>query len=76
MARLVNRLSGYPDTGNLMGSAFQQEDGAPPILLIHGPQPDNDPKHPLIEEQRQGIGVDRMLELFAAYGHDMRANLS
>jgi hypothetical protein len=75
-ARLVNRLSGYPDTFKLMGTAFQQEDGGPPILLIHGQQPDNDSQHPLIDEQRQGIGVDRMLELFAAYQHDMRANLS
>jgi hypothetical protein len=75
-ARLVNRLSGYPDTFGLMGAAFQQEDGGPPVFLAHGPQPDNRPDHPLIREQRQGIGVDRMLELFAAYQHDMRANLS
>lgn len=75
-ARLVNRLSGYPDTFKLMGRAFQQEDGGPPVLLIHGAQPDNDPQHPLIHEQRQGIGVDRTFELFAAYGHDMRANPS
>jgi hypothetical protein len=75
-ARLVNRLSGYPDTANLMGSAFQQDDGGAPILLLHGPQPDNRTDHPLIQEQRQGIGVNRMLELFAAYGHDMRARIS
>ncbi len=75
-ARLVNRLSGFSDTFKLMGTAFQQEDGGPPILLIHGQQPDNNPQHQLIQEQRRGIGVDRMLELFAAYEHDMRANLS
>ena len=75
-ARLVNRLSGFPDTANLMGSAIQQDDGGPPVLLIHGPQPDNRPDHQLIQEQRQGIGFDRMLELFAAYGHDMRASNS
>jgi hypothetical protein len=74
-ARLVNRLSGFPDTFRLMGTAFQQDDGGLPLLLIHGTQPDNDPQHPLIQEQRQGIGVDRTFELFAAYGHDMRANL-
>ena len=73
-ARLVNRLNGFPDTFKLMGTAFQQDDGGPPLLLIHGQQPDNDPKHPLIEQQRQGIGVDRTLELFAAYEHDMRAS--
>jgi len=72
MARLVNNISGFTTTGGLMGSAFQQEDGGLPILLAHGAQPDNDPNHPLISEQRNGIGVDRMLELFAAYKHDMR----
>jgi hypothetical protein len=75
-ALLVNRLSGFPDTFRLMGTAFQQVDGGPPVLLIHGPQPENNPDNPLIQEQRQGIGVDRMLELFAAYQHDMRANIS
>jgi hypothetical protein len=71
-ARLVNRLGGFADTMNLMGVAFQQEDGGPPLLLVLGPQPDNDANHKLIHEQRNGIGVDRMLELFAEYGHDMR----
>lgn len=71
-ARLVNRLGGFPDTMNLMGVAFQQEDGGPPLLLVLGPQPDNDANHRLIHEQRNGIGLDRMLDLFAEYGHDMR----
>ena len=75
-ARLVNRIGGFPDTFKLMGTAFQQEDDGPPMLLIHGPQPDNTRDHPLIREQRQGIGVDRMLELFAAYDHDMRSGQS
>jgi len=70
--RLVNNLSGYDTSSGLLGSAFHQEDGGYPVLLVHGPQPDNDPNHQLINEQRNGIGVDRMLELFAAYGHDMR----
>ncbi len=72
-ARLVNRISGFPDTNRLMGTAFQQEDGGPPLLLIHGAQPDNAADHPLIGEQRNGIGLDRALALFAEYGHDMRA---
>lgn len=75
-ARLINRLSGFPDTSHLMGSAFQQEDGGVPLLLLHGPQPNNRADHPLIEQQRQGIGIDRMFELFAAYGHDMRPSKS
>ena len=75
-ARLVNRIAGYPETSNLMGIAFQQEDTGPPLLLIAGPQPGTNPGHALIGDQRNGIGLDRALELFAAYGHDMRASTS
>lgn len=75
-ARLVNNINGYVNSGGLMGSALHQEDGGYPVLLLHGPQPDNDPNHTLLSDQRNGIGVDRMLELFAAYGHDMRAKNS
>ena len=75
-ARLVNNINGYVNSGGLMGSALHQEDGGYPVLLLHGPQPDNDPNHTLLSDQRHGIGVDRMLELFAAYGHDMRAKNS
>lgn len=74
-ARLVNRVGGYPDTFNLMGSAFQELDRAPPILIIHGIQAGPNNAHPLLAEQRFGIDVDRMLELFAAYGHDMRGGI-
>lgn len=74
-ARLVNRVGGYPDTFNLMGSAFQQVDGAPPVLLVHGIQVGANNTHPLLGDQRNGIGVDKMLELFAAYGHDMRGGI-
>lgn len=72
-ARLVNRLAGFHDTSNLMGFAFQQDDGWPPLLLLAADQPyTNRPDHPLIAEQRNGIEFDRALDLFAIYGHDMR----
>jgi hypothetical protein len=61
-----------PETVNLMGVAFQQEDGGQPLMLVLGQKDDRSESHPLVQEQRNGIGVDRMLELFAAYGHDMR----
>ncbi len=70
-ARLMNRLGGFPDTFNLMGTAFQQTDGGLPVLLIHGIQAGHLSEPDLIRQQHEGIGVDRMLELFAAYGHDM-----
>lgn len=81
-ARLVNRLGGHHDTANLVGVAFEENDGQLPMLLLTGPQPyTNRPDHPLLTEQRHGIGFDRVLELFVAYNHDMRpaanaANLS
>jgi hypothetical protein len=72
-ARLVNRLAGFHDTANLMGTAFQQDDVWPPILVLGPEQPfTNRPDHPLIAEQRNGIEFTRALELFAIYGHDMR----
>lgn len=70
-ARLVNRVGGFPDSYNLMGSAFQQADGAPPVLMIHGLQAPQNGDHMLLHDQRYGIGMERMLELFEAYGHDM-----
>ena len=72
-ARLVNRLSGFANTMNLMGASFQQEDRPISLLLIAGPQLPELQNHELIQQQKDGIDVNRMLELFAAYGHDMRA---
>ena len=72
-ALIANQLAGFKDiTLNLQGTAFLDPDNGPPILLIHGPQPDTRSIHPLISEQRNGISIDRMFELFAAYDHDMR----
>lgn len=73
-ATLVNRLSGFDNTHNLTGVTFQQSNGFPPLLLIVGPQPYNKPDHKLIADQKDGIDFDRALEMFAAYGHDMRAS--
>lgn len=72
-ARLVNRFNGYPDTSMMMGTTFQEGNGVMPVLILHGPQPDNMADHPLIADQKNGIGFDRVLELFALYNHDMRA---
>ncbi len=74
-ARLVNRIGGYPDTYNLVGTAFQDMDGGPPVLIVHGMQAGMNNQHPLLVEQREGIGIDKMLELFAAYDHDMRGGI-
>ena len=44
-------------------------------MLVHGIQAGPNNEHPMLAEQRNGIGVNRMLELFAAYGHDMRGGI-
>ncbi len=70
-ARLLNRLSRFPDTYNLSGTAILPEPGELPVLLIHGIQADFRTDHSLIVQQREGIDVDRVFELFTAYKHDM-----
>jgi hypothetical protein len=75
-ARLLNRLAAFPDTVHLSGSAFAQTDSVLPILIIHGIQANPLNGHPLMAEQQDGIGLDRMFELFAAYSHDMRPSLA
>ena len=76
-ARLLNRLAGHHDTSNLVGVLHDENDGELPMLLLSGPQPyTNRPDHPILTEQRHGIGFDRMIELFQAYNHDMRAAAS
>jgi hypothetical protein len=72
-ARLINRIGGYPDTFGLMGAGFQQTDGGGPYLLLDPKQPDRRDNHPLAIEQRQGVSLDRILELYAAQNHDMRS---
>lgn len=72
-ARLVNRLNEYPDTFGLLGTAFQQDDGGPPLLLIHRDPEGKETDHPLTVDQRNGIGFSKALDLFASYNHDMRA---
>jgi hypothetical protein len=72
-ARLLTRIGGYPDTSGLMGRAFAQPDG-PPLLVLEKAQPGSFGIHPLITEHREGATLDRVFEVFAAQGHDMRTN--
>jgi hypothetical protein len=74
-ARLVNRLAGYDDTFRMMGLAAQQLDG-PPYFLVDEAQEAALAKNPLIQEQRQGATLDRILEIYAANNHDMRPGLA
>lgn len=72
-ARLVNRIGGFPDTLAMMGVAAQQTDGGWPLFLTDLKQADGRNDHQLAIEQRRGASADRIFELYAKYGHDMRS---
>lgn len=65
--RLSNRLRGYPDTRNLR-ARVRPLDGRrrPVVTLVDGDQP-------LAPEQRDGLTFERLLEIYAAHGHDLRS---
>jgi hypothetical protein len=70
-ARLINRIGGFPDTFGILGVAFQQPHEAPVFLALNGS--DGKPSaNPIINEQRNGITLDRLFEIYAANNHDMR----
>jgi hypothetical protein len=65
-----NRLKGYPDTLNLKCQVHPQAARQRPWIEL---EPTD---HPLAVEQREGITLDRLLELYAIHGHDIRPALS
>jgi len=65
-----NRLRGYPDTLNLKCRVHPQAARQRPLIEL---EPTD---HPLAVEQRSGITVDRLLELYAINGHDMRKSFA
>jgi hypothetical protein len=65
-----NRLNGYPDTVNLKCHVHPQDNRQRPLIEL---EPTD---HPLAREQREGITFDRLLEIYALHGHDIRAALS
>jgi hypothetical protein len=65
-----NRLNGYPDTLNLKCEVQPQAGRQRPFVRLEPTQ------HPLAIEQRVGITFDRVLEIYALNGHDLRTVLS
>lgn len=74
-ARLVNNLATYPTTVNIMGIAAQNPQDLP-LFLSAMDQEGFSNDHPLFVEQRQGLTLDRLFEIYTAHGHDMRSSLS
>jgi hypothetical protein len=65
-----NRLIGYPDTFNLKCHVQPRADRQRPLIELEPTE------HPLAIEQRAGITFDRVLEIYALSGHDLRTALS
>lgn len=65
-----NRLIDYPDTINLKCHVYLQQQQQRPFIEL---EPTD---HPLAVEQRDGITFDRLLEIYAINGHDIRAALA
>jgi hypothetical protein len=65
-----NRLSGYSDTSNLKCQVHPRGGRQRPSIVI---EPTD---HQLAIEQRDGITFDRLLEIYATHGHDLRSMLS
>lgn len=66
---LSNRLKGYPDTLNIRCQVLPQDGRQRPQIEIA------DAEHRLAHEQRLGITFDRILDLLAFHGHDIRPGL-
>jgi hypothetical protein len=65
-----NRLIGYPDTLYLKCHVHPRADRQRPLVELEPTE------HPLAIEQRAGITFDRVLEIYALNGHDLRTALS
>jgi hypothetical protein len=65
-----NRLKGYPDTLNLKCQVRPQAGRQRPSIELEQSE------HSLAIDQRDGITFDRLLDIYAAHGHDLRAALS
>ena len=64
-----NRLKGYPDTLNLKCRVHPVSGRQRPRVELEATP------HPLALEQKSGISFDRVLELYAINGHDIRQSL-
>lgn len=65
-----SHLKGYPDTLGIKVYVHPQDNKERPHLEL---EPSD---HPLCLEQRDGITFDRILELYALNGHDIRDSLT
>jgi hypothetical protein len=60
---LCNEIDGYPGSNGLRCSVRLQSNNLRPLIVL---EPTS---HPLAVEQRQGITLERVKQIFAAAGH-------
>jgi hypothetical protein len=65
-----NRLKGYPETLNLKCQVHPVGERQRPRIELEATE------HPLAVEQQHHITFDRLLELYALHGHDIRSALT
>lgn len=65
-----NRLTGYPDTLNLKCQVHPRAGRQRPWIELEPTE------HPLSREQREGVTLDRVLEIHALNGHDLARGLT
>ena len=65
---LSNSLPGYPETLNLPCDVVTDELDLRPTIVLH------DGDHPLVQQQRDGISMDRLLDLIGPRLHDVALN--
>jgi hypothetical protein len=65
-----NHLLGYPETLSLKCRVHPRDGRQRPLIELEPTE------HPLAIEQQEGITFDRILELYALSGHDLRTALS
>ncbi len=65
-----NRLLDYPETLSLKCQVHPRDGRIRPWIKLEPTE------HPLAIEQQQGITFDRILELYALSGHDLRSALT
>jgi hypothetical protein len=66
---LLNDLKPYQDTYAMKCMITPRNAGQRPTVEVENSN------HSLSEDQRNGITLDRLLDIYAAHGHDLRASL-
>ena len=66
----ANRIPGFPDTLGLKCRVHPRDGRIRPFIELEPTQ------HPLAVAQRNGISLDRALEIFALAGHDLRPSVA